>query len=75
MYFPYHTLFSNAVDLQRKPEVFQTDYKQNRFYVSLEGDTLKQISCESKTRQANLESDTRQLRCHGLVQVPMVAYL
>ncbi len=67
------TLFWNAVDLQRKLDVFQHYYNHIRFHASPEGDTPAQVSGESKTRQANLEHYRWQAHCRGLVQLPMAA--
>ncbi len=68
-----HTLFWNAVDLQRKLEAFQNYYNQSRLHASLEGRTPAQVRDESRTRQADLECYRWQTHCRGLVQLPMAA--
>jgi putative transposase len=68
-----HTLFWNAVDLERMLEAFKDYYNHNRFHASLGGDTPAQVSGESRIRRANLESYCRESYCRSLVQLPMAA--
>ena len=68
-----HTLFWNAVDLERKLEAFKDYYNHNRFHASLEGDKPAKISGESITRLADLKNYRWQAHCRGLVQLPMAA--
>jgi hypothetical protein len=67
------TLFWNAVDLEKKLRAFQEYYNDSRVHAALDGDTPAQISRNSITRQADLESYRWQSHCRGLVQLPMVA--
>ena len=68
-----HTLFWNAVDLERKLEAFRKYYNHSRVHAALEGDTPAQVSGASMTRQANLKCYRWQTHCNGLVQLPMAA--
>ena len=67
------TLFWNAVDLEKKLEVFLEYYNHGRVHASLKGDTPAQVSGESKTRKADLERYRWQTHCRELVQLPMAA--
>jgi len=68
-----HTLFWNAVDLERKLDAFRTYYNHSRFHASLAGDTPEQVSSGSITKQADLNCYRWQTHCRGLVQLPIAA--
>jgi len=68
-----HTLFWNSADLERKLGVFQEYYNHSRVHASLEGNTPKQVSGESKIRQTHLEHYHWQSHCRELVQLLIAA--
>jgi transposase InsO family protein len=51
-----HTLFWNAVDLERKLELFKDYYNHSRTHASLDGNTPAEISGDRATQPAPLHS-------------------
>ena len=68
-----HTLFWNAVDLERKLADFQRYYNHHRTHSSLGGDTPAEVSgCAGKS-QTKLVKFRWQTHCRGLYQLPAAA--
>ena len=68
-----HTLFWNAVDLERKLELFKGYYNRCRTHAPLHGNTPAKISGDRVTQTVPLHSYTWQKYCGGLFQLPVAA--
>ncbi len=68
-----HVLFWNALDLERKLAEFQVYFNQSRVHSSLDGDTPAEVSGDSVTSRADLQSFRWQPHCRGLYQLPAAA--
>ena len=68
-----HTLFWNAVDLERKLETFKEYYNRSRTHASLGGSTLVAISGDRVAQPARLQSHAWKEHCGGLFQLPVAA--
>ncbi len=68
-----HTLFWNALDLERKLADFQVYFNRSRVHSSLDGDTPGEVSGDSVTPLAELHNFRWQTHCHGLYQLPVAA--
>jgi len=68
-----HTLFWNAVDLERKLADFQRYYNHHRTHSSLGGDTPAEVSGYAGKSQTKLVKFRWQTHCRGLYQLPAAA--
>ena len=68
-----HTLFWNAVDLERKLTDFQIYYNHHRAHSSLGGDTPVEVAGSAPKLQNSLKSLRWQTHCRGLYQLPVAA--
>ena len=68
-----HTLFWNAVDLERKLDSFKDYYNHSRTHASLDGNTPDEISGDRVTQPAPLHSYAWEKHCGGLFQLPIAA--
>ena len=68
-----HTLFWNAVDLERKLDSFKDYYNHSRTHASLDGNTPAEISGDRVTQPAPLHSYAWEKHCDGLFQIPITA--
>ena len=68
-----HTLFWNAVDLERKLALFKDYYNHSRTHASLDGNTPAEISGERVAQPAPLNSYAWEKHCGGLFQLPVAA--
>jgi hypothetical protein len=68
-----HTLFWNAVDLERKLELFKDYYNHSRTHTSLEGNTPAEISGGHQPLHAKLGYYSWLSHCNGLFQTPIAA--
>ena len=68
-----HTLFWNALDLERKLADFQVYFNRSRVHSSLDGDTPGEVSGDSVTSRAELHNFRWQTHCRGLYQLPVAA--
>jgi len=68
-----HTLFWNAVDLERKPETFKAYYNRSRTHASLAGSTPAEISGDRAAQPAMLQSYVWERHCGGLFKIPVAA--
>ena len=68
-----HTLFWNAVDLERKLELFKDYYNRSRTHSSLDGNTPAEISSGRVTEPASLHNYVWQKQGGGLFQLPAAA--
>ena len=68
-----HTLFWNALDLERKLADFQSYFNEYRVHSSLLGKTPTEVSKGSITRCADLACFRWETHCRGLYQLPMAA--
>jgi transposase InsO family protein len=71
--FLNHTLFWNAVELERKLADFQTYYNHHRAHSSLGGDTPAEFAGDTPKLQTTLNSFRWQTHCRGLYQLPAAA--
>ena len=67
------TLLWNAVDLERKLEIFKGYYNHFRTHSSLDGNTPAEISGDSVAQPAPLNNYTWEKHCGGLFQLPVAA--
>ena len=68
-----HTLFWNAVDLERKLADFQAYYNHHRTHRSLGGDTPAEIAGGTPKLQTKLKDFRWQNHCRGIFQLPEAA--
>jgi len=68
-----HTLFWNAVDLERKLKDFQIYYNHHRTHSSLGGDTPAEVAGWAGKLQTTLNKFRWQTHCQGLYQLPTAA--
>jgi len=68
-----HTLFWNAVDLERKLELCKNYHNRSRTHASLDGNTPAEISGDRVTQPVPLHGYARQKYCGGLFQLPVAA--
>lgn len=68
-----HTLFWNAVDLDRKLDTFKEYYNRSRTHASLGGNTPAEIDCDRVAQPARLETYAWEKHCGGLFQLPVAA--
>jgi transposase InsO family protein len=68
-----HTLFWNAVDLERKLELFKDYYNHSRTHASLDGNTPAEINGDRVAQPAPLNSYAWEKHCGGLFQLPVAA--
>ena len=68
-----HTLFWNAVDLERKLADFQRYYNHHRAHSSLGGDTPSEICGDRVTQPATLHTYVWEKHCASLFQLPVAA--
>ena len=68
-----HTLFWNAIDLERKLELFKDYYNHSRTHASLDGNTPAEISGDSIAQPVPLQRYAWEKRCGGLFQLPFSA--
>ena len=68
-----HTLFWNAVDLERKLADFQRYYNHHRAHSSLGGDTPSEICGDRVTQPATLHNYVWEKHCASLFQLPVAA--
>jgi putative transposase len=68
-----HTLFWNAVDLERKLDTFKDYYNRSRTHASLGGNTPAGIGCDRVAQPARLETYAWERHCGGLFQLPVAA--
>ena len=68
-----HTLFWNAVDLERKLALFKDYYNHSRTHASLDGNTPAEISGDSVAQPAPLNSYAWEKHCGGPFQLPVAA--
>jgi len=68
-----HTLFWNAVDLERKLELFKDYYNHSRTHASLDGNTPAEISGGHQLLHAKLSNYSWLSHCNGLFQTPIAA--
>jgi len=68
-----HTLFWNAVDLERKLADFQAYYNHHRTHRSLGGDTPAEIAGGTPKLQTKLKDFRWQNHCRGIYQLPEAA--
>jgi len=66
-----HTLFRNAVDLERKPDTFNDYYNRSRTHASPGGNTPAEISGERVAQPARLETCAWERHCGGLFRLPV----
>jgi putative transposase len=71
--FVDHTLFWNAVDLERKLETFKEYYNRSRTHASLGGSTPAEIGGAPVPRPARLQRYAWERHCGGLFQLPVAA--
>jgi transposase InsO family protein len=67
------TPFWNAVDLERKLELFKDYYNHSRTHASLDGNTPAVISGDRVAQPAPLNSYAWKKHCGGLFQLPVAA--
>jgi len=70
-----HTLFWNAVDLERKLELFKDYYNHSRTHASLDGNTPAVISGDRVAQLAPLNSYAWKKHCGSLFQLPVAAWV
>jgi transposase InsO family protein len=68
-----HTLFWNAVDLERKLETFIDYYNRSRTHASPGSNTPAEISGDHIPQPARLQSYAWEEHCSGLLQLPVAA--
>ncbi len=68
-----HTLFWNAVDLERKLTDFKIYYNHHRAHSSLGGETPSEVVGSAPKLQSSLKSFRWQTYCQGLYQLPVAA--
>jgi len=68
-----HTLFWNAVDLERKLELFKDYYNHSRTHASLDGNTPAVISGDRVVQPVSLHSHAWKMHCGGLFELPVAA--
>jgi len=68
-----HTLFWNAVDLERKLELFKDYYNHSRTHASLDGNTPAEIGGDRVAQPAPLNSYAWKKHCGSLFQLPVAA--
>lgn len=68
-----HTLFWNAIDLERKLSDFQSYYNHHRTHSSLGGDTPAEVAGGVSKSPINLDNFNWQDHCRGLYQLPIAA--
>ena len=68
-----HTLFWNAIDLERKLADFQAYYSQHRTHNSLGGATPVEMAEGNSKLRIKLNNFRWQSHCHGLYQLPIAA--
>jgi len=68
-----HTLFWNAVDLERKLALFKEYYNHSRTHASLDGNTPAEISGHRITQPAPLNRYAWEKHCGGLFALPVAA--
>jgi len=68
-----HTLFWNAVDLERKLADFHTYYNQYRAHSSLGGDTPAEVAGNALNFQTTLNNFCWKTHCRGLYQLHTAA--
>ena len=68
-----HTLFWNAVDLERKLADFQAYYNHHRTHSSLGGDTPAEVAGGTPKLQTQLKYFRWQTHCRGIYQLPAAA--
>jgi transposase InsO family protein len=68
-----HTLFWNAIDLERKLADFQSYYNQHRTHNSLGGATPAEMTESNSKLRIKLNNFRWQSHCHGLYQLPIAA--
>jgi transposase InsO family protein len=68
-----HTLFWNAIDLERKLADFQSYYNQHRTHNSLGGATPAEMAESNSKLRIKLNNFRWQSHCHGLYQLPIAA--
>ena len=68
-----HTLFWNAVDLERKLADFQAYYNEHRTHSSLRGDVPSGFTGHPLGLRANLADFCWKTHCRGLYQLPVAA--
>ena len=68
-----HTLFWNAVDLERKLADFIIYYNHHRAHSSLGGETPAEVAGSTPKLQSNLKSIRWQTHYRGLYQLPVAA--
>ena len=68
-----HTLFWNAVDLEKKLAEFQIYYNHHRTHRSLDGDTPAEVAGELSKQRSVLKNFHWQTLCRGLYQLPTPA--
>ena len=68
-----HTLFWNAVDLERKLADFQMNYNHHRVHSSLGSDTPAEVAGGALNLQTTLNNFRWQTHCRGLYYLPAAA--
>ena len=68
-----HTLFWNAIDLERKIADFQAYFNHYRTHRSLGGDTPAEIAGGTPKLQTKLKDVRWQSHCRGIYQLPAAA--
>jgi len=68
-----HTLFWNAIDLERKLSDFQSYYNRHRTHSSLSGDTPAEVAGAMSKSPIELDNFNWQSHCRGLFQLPIAA--
>jgi transposase InsO family protein len=68
-----HTLFWNAIDLERKLSDFQSYYNHHRTHSSLCGDTPAEVAGGMSKSLIELDNFNWQTHCRGLYQLPIAA--
>ena len=68
-----HTLFWNAIDLERKLSDFQSYYNHHRTHSSLCGDTPAEVAGGVSKSPIKLHNFNWQTHCRGLYQLPIAA--
>ena len=68
-----HTLFRNAIDLERKLSDFQSYYNHHRTHSSLGGDTPVEVAGGMSKSPIKLNNFDWKTHCRGLYQLPIAA--
>lgn len=68
-----HTLFWNAIDLERKLSDFQSYYNHHRTHSSIGGDTPAEVAGGTSKLPLRLNKIRWQTHCRGLYQLPIAA--